>query len=239
MSSTAMQTAVTGLLNQQTYMDVISNNISNSDTYGYKKERITFEESFYQLLQGSSRPPGDQGGVNPLQVGTGTSVSSIDNIMEQGTIESTGNETDVAIQGDGFFVVSEGNKYYYTRAGSFQWDSNGTLVLSSSGMKVQGRIADAEGKVDDGSSIEDIIVEYGTVDPAKATTEVSFVGNLNSEEDPVGNVLETARLYSREIAGSTTNVNGLYASGDADLQITGMSSFFNYGNGFGYGCYSG
>ena len=77
MAGRSMSTAVSGIRNQQVFMDVIANNISNSGTMGFKRGRITFEESFYQLLQGASRPPGDQGGVNPLQLGNGTSIGSI------------------------------------------------------------------------------------------------------------------------------------------------------------------
>ncbi len=109
-------------------------------------------------LQGSSRPPGDTGGVNPLQIGNGSSIGSIDNIFEQGTIQSTGNQTDLAIRGDGFFVVSDGQRDYYTRAGSFQWDSAGRLVTPFNGTKVQGRIANSTGVINDGSPISDIIV---------------------------------------------------------------------------------
>ncbi|MHB9031203.1 MAG: flagellar hook-basal body complex protein, partial [Candidatus Latescibacterota bacterium] len=149
MSGRAMSTAVSGLRNQQVMMDVIANNISNSGTMGYKRGRITFEETFALLLQGASRPPGDQGGVNPLQIGNGTSIGSIDNIFSQGNIQSTGNQTDLAIRGDGFFVVSNGQRDFYTRAGSFQWDSRGRLVIPFNGMKVQGRIADGTGVVSD------------------------------------------------------------------------------------------
>jgi flagellar hook protein FlgE len=205
-------------------MDVIANNISNSGTTGFKRGRITFEETFAQLLQGASRPPGDQGGVNPLQIGNGTSIGSIDNIFSQGTIQSTGNETDMAIRGDGFFVVSNGQRDFYTRAGSFQWDSKGRLVIPFNGMKVQGRIADEKGKVSDSSVISDITVPFGTVDPAKATSSVHFVGNLDSSSEPVGNIMKTERLYAREISGQTTNMNGLYGRGASNMQITGLSS---------------
>lgn len=224
MSGRAMATAVSGLRNQQTMMDVIANNISNSGTMGYKRGRITFEESFALLLQGASRPPGDQGGVNPLQIGNGTAVGSIDNIFSQGTIQSTGNQTDLAIRGDGFFVVSDGQTDYYTRAGSFQWDSKGRLVTPFNGMKVQGRIANSAGVVDDSSPLGDITVPFGTVDPAKATSAVHFVGNLNASEEPVGNIIKTERLYAREIAGRSTDMNGLYGNGASDMQITGLSS---------------
>jgi flagellar hook protein FlgE len=224
MSGRALSTAVSGLRNQQVMMDVIANNISNSRTNGYKRGRITFEESFASLLQGASKPPGDLGGVNPLQVGTGAAVSSIDNIFGQGNIESTGNQTDLAIQGDGFFVVSNGQRDFYTRAGSFQWDSEGRLVSPTNGMKVQGRIADAAGTVNDGSPVQDIMVPFGTVDAASATTSVNFVGNLNADAQPVGNILKTERLYALEIAGQTKDMNGLFGRGSADLQITGLSS---------------
>lgn len=224
MSGRAMSTAVSGLRNQQVMMDVIANNISNSGTMGFKRGRITFEETFASLLQGSSKPPGDTGGVNPLQIGNGSAIGSIDNIFEQGTIQSTGNQTDLAIRGDGFFVVSDGQRDYYTRAGSFQWDSAGRMVTPFNGTKVQGRIADSKGVISDGSEISDIIVPFGTTDHAKATTLVNFVGNLNSAATPLGNIIKTERLYSREIAGQTTNMNNLYANGSADLQITGLSS---------------
>jgi len=223
MSQRSMYTAVTGIRNQNVYMDVIANNISNSGTVGYKRGRITFEESFSLLLQGASRPPGDQGGVNPLQIGNGSSIGSIDNIFVQGNIQSTGNQTDLALRGDGFFVVNDGNRDFYTRAGSFQWDSNGRLVIPFNGMKVQGRLADASGNVNEGSEIGDIIVPFGQVDKAKATTTVNFVGNLDADAEPKGTILKTARLYAREIAGSTTDVNLLYARGNANLQITGLS----------------
>ncbi len=224
MSQRSMYTAVSGLRSQQVYMDVIANNISNSGTTGFKKGRITFEETFSLLLQGASRPPGDQGGVNPLQIGNGNSISSIDNIFEQGNIQSTGNQTDLAILGDGFFVVNDGQRDLYTRAGSFQWDSNGRLVIPTNGMKVQGRLATASGEVSEGSPIGDIIVPFGQVDPARATTNVSFVGNLDANDTPEGNILKNERLYAREIAGQATNMNTLYASGNADMQITGLSN---------------
>jgi len=218
-----MYTAISGIRNNQTQMEVIANNIANSGTMGFKRGRMTFEETFALLLQGASRPPGDQGGVNPLQIGNGSSIGAIDNIFTQGNIQSTGNQTDLAIRGDGFFVVSDGQRDFFTRAGSFQWDSNGRLVIPFNGMKVQGKMADEYGVVNEGSSVGDITVPFGTVDSAKATTDVSFVGNLDSSTEPTGNILRTDRLYAKEITDQTTDMNGLFAKGNADLQITGLS----------------
>ena len=224
MSQRAMFTAVSGIRNQAVQMDVIANNIANSGTIGFKKSRMTFEESFALLLQGASRPPGDQGGVNPLQIGNGSSIGSIDNLITQGNLQSTGNQTDLAVRGDGFFVVSDVQRFFFTRAGAFQWDSNGRLVIPFNGMKVQGRVADEKGVVNEGSPIQDVIVPFGTVDVAKATSFVNFVGNLDAAADPIGNVLTTDRIYAKEINGATKDINGLYAKGVADLQITGLSS---------------
>lgn len=224
MSQRAMYTAISGIRNQQTAIDVIANNVANSSTIGFKKGRMTFKETYALLLQGASRPPGDQGGVNPLQVGNGSAIGSIDNIFGQGNIQSTGTMTDLAIRGDGFFVVSDGQRNYFTRDGAFQWDSNGKLVIPTNGMKVQGRIADANGIVNEGSPIGDITVPFGTVDSAKATTDVQFVGNLDASTQPNGNILTTDRLYAKELSGVTTDINGLYAKGNANLQITGLSA---------------
>ncbi|MFC1490703.1 flagellar hook-basal body complex protein [Candidatus Latescibacterota bacterium] len=224
MSQRAMFTAISGIRNHAIQMDVIANNIANSGTMGFKRGRMTFEESFALLLQGASRPPGDQGGVNPLQIGNGSSIGSIDNVITQGNIQSTGNQTDLAIRGDGFFVVSNDQRDFFSRAGSFQWDAEGRLVIPFNGMKVQGRIANEDGIVNEGSPIGDVTVPFGTVDVAKPSSEVSFVGNLDASAEPDGNILSTQRLYAREISGETTNMNGLYANGSANLQITGLSS---------------
>src|SRR5215217_7016563 len=99
---------VSGLRNHQTRMDVIGNNIANVNTVAFKAGRVTFKEGFAQLLQGASRPPGDQGGINPIQIGLGMQIGSIDTLFSQGNLETTGLNTDLAIQGDSFFVVAKG-----------------------------------------------------------------------------------------------------------------------------------
>ncbi len=133
---------VSGLRNNQVRMDVIGNNIANVNTVAFKAGRVTFKEGFAQLLQGASRPPGDQGGINPVQIGLGMQIGSIDQIFNQGNLETTGLNTDVAIQGDSFFVVRKGNQSFYTRAGNFQVDANGQMVSPANGFIVQGRMYD-------------------------------------------------------------------------------------------------
>jgi flagellar hook protein FlgE len=173
----SLYAGVSGLRNNQVRMDVIGNNIANVNTVAFKAGRVTFKEGFAQLLQGASRPPGDQGGINPVQIGLGMQIGSIDQIFNQGNLETTGLNTDVAIQGDSFFVVRKGNQSFYTRAGNFQVDALGQLVSPANGFIVQGRMYE-NGQVQDG--IQDIRLPFGQKVSAKPTDEAILAGNLNA-----------------------------------------------------------
>ena len=168
---------VSGLRNQQTRMDVIGNNIANVNTVAFKAGRVTFKEGFAQLLQGASRPPGDQGGTNPIQIGLGSEVGSIDQLYTQGNLETTGNATDLAIQGDSMFVVRKGAQSSYTRSGNFQVDSDGKLVSPTNGFVVQGEMY-KNGVPQDG--VQDITIPFGQKVAAKATDKMTLGGNLNA-----------------------------------------------------------
>ena len=168
---------VSGLRNHQVRMDVIGNNISNVNTVAFKSGRVTFKEGFTQLLAGASRPPGDHGGINPIQVGLGMQVGSIDMAFQQGNLETTGLNTDLAIQGDSFFVVAKGNQHFYTRSGNFQLDAGGRMVSPTNGFVVQGKMAD-NGVFLDG--VRDITLPVGQKTQAKATDRVSLAGNVNA-----------------------------------------------------------
>ncbi len=171
---------VSGLRNHQTRMDVIGNNIANVNTVAFKASRVTFKEAFAQLLQGASRPPGDLGGINPIQIGSGMNIGSIDQLFSQGSLESTGQNTDLAIQGDSFFVVSDGSRRFYTRAGNFQLDADGRLIAPNNGFVVQGLNADSTGAFSSTSTIADIILPVGQKSPARATGIIGLTGNLDS-----------------------------------------------------------
>lgn len=131
--------SISGLKNHTTWMNVVGNNISNVNTIGYKAGRVTFKEAISQSLSSASgaNPTNNLGGINPSQQGLGSVLGSIDTIMNQGAIQSTGNATDVAIQGEGFFIVKQGSETMYTRAGNFYFDNDGNLTTSSGGL-VQG-----------------------------------------------------------------------------------------------------
>jgi flagellar hook protein FlgE len=182
---------VSGLRNHQVRMDVIGNNVANVNTVAFKAGRVTFKEGFAQLLQGASRPPGDQGGINPIQVGLGMQVGSIDQLYTQGNIETTGQATDLAIQGDSLFVVRKGAQSFYTRSGNFQMDADGRLVSPTNGFVVQGQIYE-NGVLQDG--IQDIRLPFNQKVTAKATSDTRLAGNLNASAPtaPAGFSIDSA-----------------------------------------------
>ncbi|MCH8147444.1 MAG: flagellar hook-basal body complex protein, partial [Planctomycetes bacterium] len=118
---------ISGLRSHQTFMDIIGNNIANVNTIGFKTGRVTFQESFAQTLRTAQRPGDNFGGVNAQQLGLGVNISSLDTLFSQGALQTTDQLTDLAIQGDGFFIINDGLNDSYTRAGSFTFDANGAL----------------------------------------------------------------------------------------------------------------
>ncbi len=180
----ALYSGISGLEGMQTEMDVIGNNIANSNTVGFKASRVTFSTALSQLLSAARAPQGNLGGVNPTQVGLGTQIASIDQLMTQGSFQNTGKSTDLAIQGDGFFIVNNGNGNYYTRAGNFSLDQNGTLVQAGTGYKVLGweSTVSSTGQryVDTNAPIAPIQISANTTMNAKATSQMIVGGNLDS-----------------------------------------------------------
>ncbi len=149
----SMFTAISGLKNHQTMLDVTANNIANVNTVGYKSSRTSFKDSLYQMQIGAAAPGAGQGGRNAAQVGLGVQLGSIDNLMGSGALQSTGNATDVAIEGSGMFIVGSGTPpalpggYLYTRAGNFTFNSQGFLTTQD-GYFVMGRNAAGGGPPD-------------------------------------------------------------------------------------------
>lgn len=173
---------VSGLQNHQTRMDVIGNNISNVNTIGFKKGRVNFQDMLSQTMSGAAKPTDERGGVNPKQVGLGMTVASIDTIHTQGSLQTTGVITDVAIQGNGFYILKDGNKEFFTRAGAFGLDEDGLLVNPANGLRVQGWMArqvEGETLISTAADPEDLIIPVGSKDPARATSEVDLACNLD------------------------------------------------------------
>ncbi|MEO6864671.1 MAG: flagellar hook protein FlgE [Gemmatimonadaceae bacterium] len=168
--------AVSGLRNNQTRMDVIGNNIANVNTTAFKAGRANFTESFSQVLSGATRPGTNTGGINSMAVGLGSTLSSIDTVFTQGNRETTNVTTNLAVQGNSFFVVSNGSQNLFTRDGNFKWDSDGKLVAGN-GAIVQGLMA-TNGVL--GGALTGVSVPIGQTTPAAATTKATVAGNFNS-----------------------------------------------------------
>ncbi|MFT5784037.1 MAG: flagellar hook protein FlgE, partial [Candidatus Krumholzibacteriia bacterium] len=213
----SLYSGVSGLAANLTNLDVIGNNIANSNTTGFKSGRVTFNEMLTQTIKSSSRPvAGGMGGTNPQQIGLGVSVGSIDTNFSQGNFQSTGKKSDLAIQGSGFFVLSDGGSRAYTRAGIFGIDSNNTLVNPSTGLRVQGVMADSAGNIGTGP-YTDINIDPGLVVPAAPSTKVSLMGNLDSASDAKGTVLESSSFLIA--ANGTELLSDLAGEGGAMLDL--------------------
>ena len=206
---TSMFSAISGMRNHAASMDVISNNIANVNTIGYKAQRLTFSESFAQTLKYATGSSASSGGTNPFQVGLGMKAGAIDTVFTQGTIETTGNYSDLAIDGKDFFVVNKGNQNYYTRAGQFVLDAKGNFVHSTTGAILQGYKA-IEGAVVKGVVPENIVIPLSDKSQAAQTQKITFTGNLNSNTDSAG-YLSGGSLYAPGDPGSSS-INSLLVS---------------------------
>jgi flagellar hook protein FlgE len=182
----SMYSGISGMKNFQTKLDVIGNNIANVNTYGYKKGRVTFQDLMNQTVSGASRATENRGGQNAMQIGLGSTLSSIDSIQTQGSLQTTGRTLDVAVSGDGFFTVRQGNNELYTRAGNFYLDSNGSLVTGG-GALIQGYPV-VNGVVNR-SGVSDITIDTDTTMAPQATTLATYNGNLKSSA-PNGTTVE-------------------------------------------------
>lgn len=171
--SSSMYTGISGMLTASQGMSVVSNNLANSNTVGFKGSKTTFEDTFYAAVNSSQ-------GVS--QIGTGSSLSAIYGDWSQGSYETSTDATDLAIDGDGFFMVSDAETHdiYYTRAGDFRFDSDGYLV-NASGLRVQGWAVDQD-TGDIASGIGDIVID-DFQSPPSPTTALSMYFNLDSTSE--------------------------------------------------------
>ncbi len=175
----SMNSAISGLKNFQTQLDVIGNNIANVNTVGFKTGRVNFQDIISQEMSGASAPTFSNGGINPSQVGLGSKIGSVDTIDTQGNLQTTGRSLDAAISGDGYFVVQDGFNQLYTRAGSFYLDASGGLVTSN-GQRVMGYGVDTNGAIDT-TKLQPLQIGDAAVLQNK-TTALSFTGNIGDAD---------------------------------------------------------
>lgn len=173
----SMYSGISGMKNFQTKLDVIGNNIANVNTYGFKKGRVTFKDTMNQMVSGASASQDNRGGKNPIQVGLGSTLATIDTIHTQSSLQTTGRSLDLAISGDGYFIVNQGDAQFYTRAGNFYLDDNGSLV-NGDGYKVQAFTLNEDGTTS--NQFGDVAVNVNAVLPPVTTDKISISGNLAS-----------------------------------------------------------
>lgn len=192
--SRSLAIGASSLTAHQQRMDVISNNLANTNTVGYKSNRANFSEQFSQVYSQGTAPQvtGDTGvgGVNPYQFGLGVKLTSIQQDMSQGVIETTNRPLDMALQGDGFFIYKHNGQELYSRAGTISQDRDGYLTDSSTGALLQGYNVetDTNGRIvknSDGSNKlnatkTDLQISSDTISPPRQTEKVTFFGNLNA-----------------------------------------------------------
>lgn len=177
----AMYSGIAGLKAFKSSLDVIGNNIANVNTVAYKAGRVTFKEALSQTIAGATSPSESRGGTNPIQLGLGVVVGAIDNNMVGGAPTATGRQTDLMIEGGGYFVLSDGVSKVYSRDGAFSLDASNNLVSSSTGLKVMGWQANSlTGVMDSSGQVTGINIPVGLLSTARATSEVDIGGNLNN-----------------------------------------------------------
>lgn len=204
----SMFSAIAGLRNHQNYMDVVGNNISNVNTTAFKGSRVAFQDILYQTIRGASGPAENRGGINPAQIGLGSMVAGVDTINSQGNLQSTGRITDFAIQGEGYFILGEGARSYYTRDGAFDLGTDGSLLNPNSGMKVRGWAADTAGAIDTNQAPGYITIPMGNAMAARPTAAAAITGNLDARS-AVGSTFRT-NMEVYDSLGTIHNITVTY-----------------------------
>lgn len=201
--SNSLLAGVSGLRAHQAMLDVVGNNLANMNTTGFKAERANFSELISDTLRAATAPTASVGGTNPVQVGLGVRVASIDRDLRQGSFQSTERGMDVGIAGEGYFVVNDGRQNLYTRAGSFSLDSDHRLVMSGSGQRVQS------------TNGTDITIDSDAQLPAAATGTINLAGNLDAAAAaPQATVLSSLQPYLQGTPSTLTGAAGPYALAD-------------------------
>ena len=222
----SLYSGVSGLKNHQTRMDVVGNNISNVNTTGFKSSRVTFSDTLSQTLSGASAPTENRGGTNPKQIGLGSATSAIDTLFTDGSVQSTGVNTDLCLSGNGLFIVKDGDLSYYTRNGNFKFDKEGYYV-NSDGLKVQGWSATTPGEaISTNGQPSEICIPAGKTMAASATSKATFSSNLNAAEPMIKSITITTADGKTETIntdGKTFKVGAPYTIGGTASTIASLT----------------
>ncbi len=214
----ALLAGVASVKAQQTRMNVIGNNLANVNTTAYKSARVTFQDMIAQTIEGATRPGETHGGTNPTQYGLGVLVGATDVNNEQGSLGATNRPSDMALQGNGYFMVPSGDGVAYTRDGAFDLDAEGDLVQTSTGARLLGWTADAQGKIDTSVPVNattKLSIPIGRLNAVQATTTASMKGNLNAEAGPTETYTSQVRVY--DSLGGSHDITIQYKNHSTDL----------------------
>ncbi len=229
----ALFAGLSGTLAFQNRLDVVANNIANADTVAYNEARVTFSDALYETLRGG-RAGSDLGlgGLNPMQIGSGVSLGSVQVRHSQGSLERTGQALDAAVDGHGMFVLSDGAGTFYTRDGAFILDNTNTLVGATTGFRVQGWMA-TDGQVDSTGGTSDLTFQVGELWPAEATENATVVGNLDATAaegdqitttvgvyDSLGTMHEIAATFTRTANPNEWTCEAIYGADSASATLT-------------------
>lgn len=227
----SMYAGISGMKNFQTKLDVIGNNIANVNTVGYKKGRITFQDLLSQTSSGAMAPTGNRGGVNPVQVGLGSQIGTIDTLHTQGFRQTTNHPLDLQIEGDGYFVLQTPNGRAYTRAGNFNLDQDNNLVsadgyyvLDSNGQQITINNATSISIEKNGS----IIITNDQNQPENiGTIGLAVFSNPSGLEKIGGNLyLESTNSGAPNLTNPEENTAGSLVSGALEMSNVDLAEEF-------------
>ncbi len=216
----ALLSGVSGMKAHQRMIDVAGNNLANLNTNGFKSSRVTFADMLSETIKGASQPTAAVGGTNPQQIGSGVKLASVDRNMSQGSLINTGKPLDMAIEGDGYFVLDDGEREVYTRVGTFAVDSQYYLVDSGTGFRVQRVGSEGVNEGFQDATNDAIRIPYDNALPARASTSIQFGGNLSANSDMTPSVNELS-------SGIVYTVGGVTASGDTLIADLDQNSSFS------------
>jgi flagellar hook protein FlgE len=220
----SLYAGVSGIKNHQTKLDILGNNIANINTVGFKGSRLTFSDTFNQTI--NSNQVSNNQFINGKQIGLGVGTSSIQTLFNQGMLEATGNITDLAIQGDAFFILNDGGNQVYSRDGSFHFDANRNLV-NNTGMSVKGWMADSFGQVSISESLDNIQIDTNMTSNPIATQNLRLSGNLSSSNSATPSIWQLSESMELTPQALEIDPNAQISTDTLLKNVTQLSSYFN------------
>jgi flagellar hook protein FlgE len=223
----AMLASVSSIEAQQTQMNVIGNNLANINTTAFKSSQVTFQDLIEQQLKGAQAPSASSGGTNPEQYGLGVQIAGTSINNNQGSLSATNVPSDLAIQGNGYFMVGDGSSVSYSRDGAFDLDANGNLVQGTTGQRLLGWSANATGAIDTTTPISPtstISIPLGELNAVQQTSQISLAGNLDAAATQAGTTAATTWSMQSTVYDSLGGAHNITITFSNPQLVTGAST---------------